>query len=334
MESAMKRTLAALTVLALTLPLPAMAVTLKIATISPDGTNWMNAFRQAATQIAQETQDRVKIRYYPGGVMGDDNSVLRKIRIGQLHGGAISSSGLAIIHPDTQVYALPFIFRDQQEVDKVRKEFDQVIAAKVKERGFATYGMVGGGFAYMMSDKRLTSLADARGRKVWAPQGDRISRVALESLGIAPVPLPITDVLTGIQTGLIDTVGAPPTVAIALQWHTGVKHLTHVPLLYIYGTLAINEAALKEVSPDDQAVMQRILSKTAADLDQTGRVDDATALEALKKQSISFDDPDPKEVELWRQKVTAAMDAMIGEDVVSPEMMKKFRDQLAKVRSN
>ncbi|OGT89382.1 MAG: C4-dicarboxylate ABC transporter [Gammaproteobacteria bacterium RIFOXYA12_FULL_61_12] len=331
----MKPLFASLAALCFWLPLQANAepVTLKIATISPDGTSWMRAFREAAKQVSDETQGRVKLRYYPGGVMGDDKSMLRKIRIGQLHGGALSSSGLAAINPDTQIYALPFIFRDYQEVDRARKEFDPIILGKIKEGGFISYGLIEGGFAYMMSKRKLTTLDEARGHKIWSPEGDRISRTALEALGVAPVPLPITDVLTGIQTGLIDTLSAPPTVAIALQWHTGVKHLTDMPLLYIYGTLAISEKALDGISPEDQAILQRVLTKTLADLDTAGRADDKSATEALHKQGIQFDAPDPKEAELWRQKVTAAVDGLRGDGEISPELTQKLRAYLDKLRS-
>ncbi|MBU0501306.1 MAG: TRAP transporter substrate-binding protein DctP [Gammaproteobacteria bacterium] len=328
----MKRILAVLSILCLAAPLPAGAVTLKLATMSPDGTNWMRAFRDAGKQIAKETQGRVKIRYYPGGVMGDDKSMLRKIRIGQLHGGALSAGGLASIHPDTQIYALPFVFRNYDEVEAARKEFDPIVLGKIKEGGFVSFGLVGGGFAYMMSNKRITTLDEARGHKIWVPEGDRISRISLESLGIAPVPLPITDVLTGIQTGLIDTLSAPPTVTIALQWHTGVKHLTNLPLLYIYGSLVISEKVFGEISPEDQAVMQRVLTKTQTKLDAAGRTDDQSALEALRKQGITFDDTNPREAALWRQKVTQAMDGLSGEGAMSPELMQRLRAYLGKVR--
>jgi TRAP-type C4-dicarboxylate transport system substrate-binding protein len=314
-------------------PLYADTVTLKIATISPDGTSWMRAYRAAAKQIEKETEGRVKLRYYPGGVMGNEKSVLRKIRIGQLQGGAVVSGGLAEINPDTQLYSLPLALQNYDEVDRVRKEFDTLILEKLKESGFISYGLTEGGFSYMMSDRKISSLEEAKGKKIWIPEGDRISRVALESLDISPVPLPITDVLTGLQTGLINTVAAPPTATIALQWHTRVKFLNTLPILYSYGSVVISEKALKNVSTEDQGILEKVFKKTMAGLDAETRKDNKEAMEALKKQGIAFYDIDPKEVDTWRHRVSTALDGLSGEQTINPDLVKRFREFIEKIRS-
>ena len=119
----------------------AHATTLKIATLAPDGTSWMKQLRAAAAQVKKDTDGRVKIRFYPGGVMGNDNSVLRKIRVGQLHGGAIIGGGLMAIYPDAELYSLPFLFRNLQEVDLVRENMDRKIIDGIKAKGFISYGL-------------------------------------------------------------------------------------------------------------------------------------------------------------------------------------------------
>src|SRR5512139_2770804 len=128
--------------------MPAQAVVFKIATIAPDGTHWMEEMRKGADEIEKQTQGRVQFRFYPGGVMGDDNTVLRKIRIGQLQGGAITGGGLSEIYPDTQIYSIPFTFSSYAEVDYVRKRVDPLLIAGLKEKGFISFGISEGGFAY------------------------------------------------------------------------------------------------------------------------------------------------------------------------------------------
>jgi len=324
-----------LTSLVLFLFSPAYAgkVTLKIATLSPDGTIWMKAFRKAAKEIKKETDGRVKLRYYPGGVMGNNKTVLRKMRIGQLHGGALIAGALANIHPDTQLYSLPFGLESFDEVDQVSKKFDDIVINKLDEKGFISYGLSEGGFAYMMSKHKITNLDEAKGRKVWIPEGDRISRIALEALGISPVPVPITDVLTGLQTGLIDTVFSPSTAAIALQWHTQVKHLTKIPVLYTYGSFVISKKALKRVSEEDKAVIANVIGRTVKELNITTRKDEESAFKALAKQGIAYHDTVPGEVDKWRVKVTAALDNMSGDRAMSPELVKQLREFVKKIRN-
>ena len=125
-------------------------MTFKIATISPDGTRWMNMMRAAANDIKSQTNGRVRFKFYPGGVMGNDSSVMRKIRIGQLHGAAFTGGGLAEAYPDIAIYGLPMLFANLAEVDYVRARMDKVFEAGMEDAGFVNFGIVEGGFAMFM----------------------------------------------------------------------------------------------------------------------------------------------------------------------------------------
>jgi TRAP-type C4-dicarboxylate transport system substrate-binding protein len=129
----------------------ASAAELKIATIAPDGSFWMTEVRKGADEIATRTSSRVTFRLYPGGTMGNDQAVLRKMRIGQLHGGAILAGSLAAIDPDVQIYSLPLVFRSYDEVDYVRQRMDQQVVGRLAAQGYVSFGMIEGGFAYLMS---------------------------------------------------------------------------------------------------------------------------------------------------------------------------------------
>src|SRR5512143_4229818 len=263
--------------------LPAQATVFKIATIAPDGTHWMAEMRKGADEIEKQTQGRVQIRYYPGGVMGDDNTVLRKIRIGQLQGGAITGGGLADIYPDTQVYSIPFTFNSYAEVDYVRKRVDPLLIAGLKEKGFISFGISEGGFAYLMSKSSVAGVDDLKGHKVWVPEGDEISRASFEAAHVSPISLPLTDVLTGLQTGMIDTIASSTVGAIALQWYTQVKYMNDSPLMYLYGTMVIKRDQFEKLSPADQAVVKRVMGDVFIQLDSINRTDNEAAKDVLKQ---------------------------------------------------
>ena len=310
------------------------ATTLKIATISPDGTSWMQSMREAAKLIDQRTQGRVKLRFYPGGVMGNDASVLRKIRINQLHGGAVATGGLASIDPDIQIYSLPLLFRSYDEADLVRRQMDPVIIRQLKDKGFVSYGFGEGGFAYFMSSQPIRSVDDLKQRKVWVPEGDEITRISLEALGISPIPLPLTDVLTGLQTGLIDTIASAPVASIALQWHTRVKYLTELPVLYVTGTLVISERAHKKLSAEDQQTLAGIMEKTFRDISRQNRMDNQNALAALKKQGIEFITPSSRGQGQWRAEVQQSMDDMSRSGLFSRELYLQIQQLLKQHRGD
>ena len=124
---------------------PAVAVTLKIATISPEGSMWMEKMRAGAKEVAEKTGNRVKFKFYPGGVMGNDKAVLRKIRIGQLQGGALVAGSLSPFFPANQIYGQPMKFKSQAEVDYVREYMDSFITEGLEKAGFVTFGSAAAG---------------------------------------------------------------------------------------------------------------------------------------------------------------------------------------------
>jgi len=318
--------------IALLFPVASQAVTLKIASIAPDGTSWMNEMRKGADEIQARTDGRVSFRFYPGGIMGNDKSVLRKIRAGQLHGGALTGGGVAEVYPEANVYSMPFLFRDYSEVDYVRERMDPVLLEGIKEKDFISFGFSEGGFAYLMSTSPIAGIDDLRGHKVWVPEGDEISRAAFEATNVSPVSLPLTDVLTGLQTGLIDTVAGSAIGAIALQWHTRVKYLTDAPLLYLYGSMVLKRQAFEKLEPADQKIVQEVMSSVFSRLNKLNRKDNESALKAIQAQGIALVEPEPEERERWRNSVNGAMDKLLQNGLFKAEMLQRVEKLLGDYR--
>jgi TRAP-type C4-dicarboxylate transport system substrate-binding protein len=307
---------------------------LKIATLPPDGSPWMKEVRSNAAIIEQRTAGRVKFRFYPGGVMGDDTSVLRKIRVGQLQGGGVASGALAEIYPDSQLYGLPMLFRSYEEVDYVRSRMDEMILKGLEKHGLVAFGIAESGFAYLMSRRPIRRVENLEGLKVWVPQGDPISRTFFETAGRSPIPLPLSDVLTGLQTGLIETIGTPPIGAIALQWHTAVKYLTEVPLLYTYGMLVFDPRAFKRLSRDDQAIVRDVLGSGIAELNKQNREDNESAKQALESQGITFVQPSPAAVERLHSIAVEATARVAKKEAYTPAVMEALQSHLKAYRNN
>jgi TRAP-type C4-dicarboxylate transport system substrate-binding protein len=325
-----RRLLLSILLLALAPAVLAQTQTLRLATLAPDGSPWMRELRAAAEQVKAETQGRVEIRYFPGGVMGNDQAVLRRIRQGgQLQGGVLTSSELSLVYPDAPVYTLPFMFANWAEIDRVRPKVDPLLAAGFAERGFHMLGASGVGFAYLMSTKPMTGVADVRRAKLWVPQNDRIADMTFREGGASPIPLPIGDVFTSLQTGMVDMVANTPAGTVALQWHGKVKSLYDLPLAYVVGFIVVDQRAWSRISAADQAVVDRIFKGASARVDQTIRRDDAAALEAMKKQGLAVVTPTPADAQYFRevgQRVVARLEAEQG---ISPAVLKAIRDAKA-----
>jgi TRAP-type C4-dicarboxylate transport system substrate-binding protein len=317
----------------LLLSVQAQAADIKIATVAPEGSQWMQEIRSAAAKIKAATQDRVVLKLYGGGVMGNEKQVLRKIRIGQLQGGAFTAGGLAEKYPDIVLYGLPMIFATQGEVDYVRQRMDETLRKGLEQAGFVSFGFAGGGFARIFANRPIANVADMRGRKIWVPEGDRVSVAAMEALALSPVALPVTDVLTGLQTGLLDVVAAPPVGVIALQWHTRVKYMTTTPLMYTMGLMAIDAAAFGKLNAADQTVFRDSMTAVYRHLDETSARDDEAAQKALQASGIKFVDASTAEVNNWREAATSANRRLGEEGVFTPSLLVQLQSHLRDFRA-
>ena len=294
------------------------ASTLKIATLSPDGSQWMITMKKAAKEVETATEGRVKFRFYPGGVMGSDEAVLKKMRFGQLHGAAVPGGALSKFAPNTQVYNLPLLFSSYEEVDYVRNKLDAKISAAYEAAGFVNFGLAEGGFAYLMAkNAEIASPADLQKHKVWVPSNDPASQSAAKTFEIAPIPLTLGDVLAGLQTGLVDTVTSSPIGTIALQWHTQVTSITDMPLVYFYGVLAISEKAFNKINSEDQTIVRRIMSDAFKKIDAQNRKDNESAFAALKAQGIKLIKPDQQQMSSWQEKTNASISNYLKEGGIS-----------------
>ena len=326
-----------LTMIALVLAAPtvgAQGTRIKIATMAPDGSFWMKELQRAAEEIENRTAGRVGLRFYPGGTMGSDTAVLRKMRIGQLQGGVFLSGGLAAVDPNLEIYNLPLLFRNYDEVDALRREMDGTLIARLATEGYIAFGITETGFTYLMSVAPTRDFSELKGRKAWIPQDDDISLAIVNAAGLSPVPLPISDVLTGLQTGLIDTVAAPPVGAIALQWFTKAPFITDLPITYVSGAVMITEKSFMSASPADREIVREVLERASKALDSRTRADNEEAREALIKQGVTFVAPSDEARVQWREIAARATDELIAKRGYDPVVVARIQRLLAEIRAN
>jgi TRAP-type transport system periplasmic protein len=290
------------------------AKTLKIATVSPEGTFWMKQMRAGAKEISKKTDGRVKLKFYPGGVMGNDDNVLRKMHIGQLQGGALPIGALSQLVPDTTIYGLPFLFPSLDDAEQIRRKSDQILSEQLDAKGFVNFGFAQGGFTYLMSKEKITSFEDLREQKSWVLEKSDVGHAVYRYIGVTPVSLPLSDVLTGLQTGLINTVVTSPIGALALQWHTHMHYVVDLPLNYLSAMMVIDKKVFSKLSEADQQTVRDVMTNVYKRIDEQNRVDNDAARQALINQGVEFVSLSPEEKAQWKKAGHA----------VTIEMIKKY----------
>lgn len=308
-------------------------VTFKVATLSPDGSAWMKLLRSAGAEIGERSESRVTFKFYPGGIMGDDKTVLRKIRLGQLHGAVLTAGGLTQTYTDIQLYNLPMVFTSLAELDYVRARMDPLLLEGLEGKGYVSFGIAEVGFAYAMSKVAVETVGEARAQRVWTPSGDPGSARAVAAFGIKPISLSIADVYSGLQTGLINGVAVPPVGAIALQWHTQLDHVLDVPLLYVYGLLAVGERQFSKLNEADQALVREVMGEAVRQVNARSRKDHERAIVALKSQGLLWHRPSEQVVQEWQAYAERAIVKLVEEGFVTRPMYESLLRHLSDYRA-
>jgi TRAP-type C4-dicarboxylate transport system substrate-binding protein len=274
----------------------AKPILIKIATLAPEGSAWMQTFNALKSEILNKTDKAVRLRIYPGGVLGDEKDMLRKLHIGQIHGAVLTSSGLSSLFGEIDVLQVPFMFKAYEEVDHVMAKMDAFFRKGFADNGHVLVGWSEAGFVRLMSTKPVTDLSELKKMKVWTWEDAPMSKAIFDEAGVAAIPLTVPDVLVGLQTGLVDVVYAPPAGAISLQWFTRVKYLTDFPLNYIVGAVVIKQKVFDRITPAHQKIVLKSFQARMETLKTQIRDENREALNVMQKQGVKILKPTPEAV--------------------------------------
>ena len=265
----------------------------KVASLAPEGSVWAKRFRDFTDEVIEKSGGEIGFKIYAGGVMGDDRSMYRKMRVGQLNGGGFTMTGIGEVVPDFRVLGIPFLFNSYDEVDRVSEKLMPRFEKAFEEKGLVLLAVSEVGFVYTMSTTPITTLAELKQSKAWAPEGDPISQVLLETVGVTPIPLSIPDVLTALQTGLINTAFNSYYGSIVMQWFTRISYITDIPFAYAYGAFILDKKTFSGLPPH-YAELVRSAAKTHFDrLLSDTRKSNEEALQVLIQNGITLVKPTP-----------------------------------------
>ncbi len=259
---------------------------IKFATLAPEGSTWMETMHAIDAEVRRRTGNRLGFRLYPGGVQGDEKEVLRKIRNGQLHGGGFTGSGLGSVAPEVRVLELPFMFESLDELDYLRERMDRHFLSLFEEEGYLHLGWADIGFVYIFSRKPVRSAVEMADARMWVWAGDPLAELFFGAFGVSPIPLAVPDVLTSLQTGIIDAVYGSPLACLALQWFTRISYVTDVPVTHSLGAALVSKKALRRVDPADVEILAAVARPLLRDLTEKTRLQNGEAIEVMKKEGV------------------------------------------------
>ena len=308
---------------------------LKFATLAPTGTAWTDLLEDWAEEVRIKSDGRLTFKIYAGGVQGDEPDVLRKIRFGQLHGGAFTGYGIGHFYSPARALELPFLFNSLDEVDHVRGKLMPEIEQGYRDNGYELLGWMEVGLVRFFSKEPLYSVDDLRKQRIWQWQGDPMGRAFFDASGIRPVPLSIIDVYTSLSTGLINTVYGPPLGALALQWFTKTSYVTNVPMANGIGSLIVSRRFFQNLPQDLQKLLKSTGNATGEKLISTTRRDNEASLDILRDKGLKFTlNPEDLDMEELNRISSRAGESLMRSGYIPEYTLSKINQWLAEYRAN
>ena len=289
------------------------SLVIKMGTLAPEGSSWMKTINTLNTEVTKKTENKVQFKIYPGGVLGDEMDMLRKMRIGQIQCAALTAGGLSVLFKEIDVFQIPFLFQTYDEVDATLKKMDSFFRKGFEDNGYVFLGWSEAGFLYLMSTVPIASVSDLKKAKVWVWEDSPMSKAIFDEAGVKAIPLTIPDVLVGLQTGLVDVVYAPPTGAISLQWFTKVKYLTDVPLVYLAGGVVVKKDIFKQISQSSQNFISESFQQHLDQLKIITRNENRDAIKVMVKNGVKIITPSKDQIDEYKRLSNKAMGHISGQ---------------------
>ena len=298
-----------------------------MATLAPEGTEWHGPLVELGQQWKVVTNGDVRLRIYPGGVVGDERDMIRKMRIGQIHGAAISNEGMTEINPYFTTFYMPMMYQSYDEVDFVRDRLSNELLNKTEENGFKILTMVDVGWAYWFSTEPIYTPDDLKNNKIFIWAGDYKSAQLYEKHGYQPVPLAMTDVLSGLQTGLITSLGFNPLYALAQQLFGIADNMLDMKWGNLTAAIIIDLKTWNKIKPEYQESMLSVAKSIGDGFQQKNRYDSDKSVEVMKKYGLKVNTPTPEQVKIWDELINS-----MGPDIRGSLIEENAFDRLMEIK--
>ena len=307
--------------------------TIKFATVAPVGTSWMNIMKEYDAAVRKESGGRLGFKIYGNSVQGDEKVVLRKIKAGQLHSGGFTGVAMGEIASKVRILDSPFLFRTYDEIDYIYDQYDTEFRQAFEEGGYVLLGWAEVGFVHVFTNVRVAKPQEMKSLKMWSWEGDPIAETLFREFDINPIPLALTDVMTSLQTGLIDAFYASTYAALTLQWYTRAKYMINVRLADAAGAVLLSKKYYDKLPSELQEILLRNGRTYFKRMTELSRKDNANAIDIMKKRGISLIEASPADYQYYTETCRSARRRLVGR-VYSEDFLNRIEKTIEDYRGN
>jgi TRAP-type C4-dicarboxylate transport system substrate-binding protein len=303
-------------------------VVIKLATAAPKDSIWHEHLKKVDQRWQSASDGEVSLRIY-AGTLGDEDDILRRIRVGQLDAGTITSAGLSSIHKATQAMHIPLAFNSNEEMEYVRNGIAKKLDPLLATRGFKVLSWSEVGWAHFFSREPVATPDDLRKQKlfVWSSGDSADGEKLWQDFGFDTVSLASTDIMTALQTKMIDAYSTPPLVALASQWFPFTPYMTDLKWAPLTGATIITDKAWQKIPAQFRPELERIVFEEALNLQQEVRRLEQEATDAMIKRGMKLVAVDPTARKAWQEIAEQSYAKIRG-----PVIPEEFFDETLRLR--
>jgi len=321
-------------VLALLLPGVALAgpAVVKVATIAPEGSIYTRVLQEMGEAYARASGGRGRFVIYPNSIQGTEADTVRRMRVGQLDASMLTVVGLTEI--DRSVAALqfmPMMFRSWDELDYVREKLRPELEAKLAAKGFVALVWGEGGWVQFFTKDDIATPEQYKQGRIFAWSGDIVQASVMKSLGYHPVAIPLSDILPGLETGMIDTVPVAPLWALIGQFDRVTHYMLRVNWVPIVGATVMRRQTFEALAPEERAALLEAARKATAKLRAHREEQDEESISAMQARGLQVKPLTPELEREWRA-VAEKSWPQVRDTMVPAETFDRVRAILADYR--
>jgi TRAP-type C4-dicarboxylate transport system substrate-binding protein len=313
------------------LPAVARPIVLKIGSPTPKGSPWDNALKELAAEWREITGGQVQMRIFSGGVAGEEADVIRKMRFNSLQGAVLTALGINQIYPDAFVLSLPFLMHSDQEFEYVLDRIEGRLKENIEEQGFKVVGWTSVGWIYFFSTEKVIYPDDLRRLKLATSDSDKAIAQAMKALDFNAIPVGLNELLTGLNSGMIDACYTVRLGAAAYQWFGIANHMMDLPISPVLAGIVVSERAWRQIPDEYKDEMIRAAERVAADLAGETEQLEQDAMQIMLDNGLIVHDIPSDAVEEWREDFARGIE-MIKGDTFSEDIYNVVSEHLEEYR--
>jgi len=305
------------------------AEVIKLGTLAPEGSPWYDALRDLGEAWKSISGGRIELRIYPGGVVGDEPDMVRKMRIGQLQAAALTGAGLQKIAPEIQALMMPMMLRSDDELDYVRDRVGPQLEKLLEIQGFKVLNWGDAGWVRFFAQRPVLRPDDLKSLKLFVWEGDPAVAESWKHQGFHPVPLAATDIHTGLQSGLINAIPTTPLAALSFQWFGLAPHMTDIKWAPLVGATVISTRIWNALPDALKPQLLQAARDVGAQLRQQVRPLEDKAIATMVSHGLIVHAVPPEIAAVWEENARAGYPLIIGPVVPAAmvEEVERIRDE-------